>query len=126
MPTATPIAANSGYTCVAATPHERERERERERHEATEEAHLGSDPAAGHRSRGLFGLRGDRDVGEGWGKWRGDGGGGGVGVVGGAVLSACGRLELPVGNDAPTLQLSFLFPSGCPLFVSVHRNYHLF
>ena len=85
----------------------RERERERERHEATEEAHLGSDPAAGHRSRGLFGLRDDRDVGEGWGKWRGDGGGGGVGVVGGAVLSACGRLELPVGNDAPTLQRSF-------------------
>jgi hypothetical protein len=85
----------------------RERERERERDEATEEAHLGSDPAAGHRSRRLFGLRGDRDGGEGWGKWRGDGGGGGERRVGGAVLSACGRLELLVRNDAPTLTLSF-------------------
>jgi len=69
----------------------RERERERERDEATEEAHLGSDPAAGHRSRGLFGLRDDRDVGEGWGKWRGDGGGGWGGFIGVWSLGASGR-----------------------------------
>jgi hypothetical protein len=55
MPTATPVAANSGYTCTAERPPiSKPRERERE-----SGSHLRSNPAAGHQSPRLFAPGGD-------------------------------------------------------------------
>ena len=134
MPTATPIAANSGYTCARGTKApSSEGEREREHLRACviedteeEEAHLGSDPAVGHRSRRLFGLGRDRDGdgGEGWGKVerrrrrRGSGRSGWDGFIGEWPLGA----YRPKWRFCPRVFVHFLFSSGCPLF-AVHRNY---
>jgi hypothetical protein len=55
MPTATPIAANSGYTCTEESPAiSKPREREWEAG-----SHLRSNPAAGHRSERLLAPGGD-------------------------------------------------------------------